>query len=149
MRARREERRFFSATEWAAGLLRRMAPVAVAALFTVGSCSDSTGPSQTDCRLPTTALPEAALLGTVIVAEWQRVGANMPQHSSRDALARSLTALSVPLNSGRCASAQAADARAAITPYKAVIQGSPSAMADLDAVELGVDAVQRFLDGLQ
>jgi hypothetical protein len=129
-------------------MLRRIAPVAVAAFLVVGSCSDSTGPSQT-CSLPTAALPEAALLGTVIVAESQRVVANLPQHSSRDALARSLTALTVPLNAGLCADTQLADANAAVALYEPVIQGSPSAGADLDALRLLMDAVQRFLDGLR
>jgi hypothetical protein len=143
-----ERRRGLSPSVGAAGRLR-LAPVAVAAIFALASCSDATGPSPATCRLPTAALPEAALLGTVIGAESQRVVANLPQNSLRNAVSTSLTALTVPLNAGLCSSDQIASASAAVASYQPVIQGSAAAQADLESLRLALDAVQRFLDGLQ
>jgi hypothetical protein len=119
------------------------------AFFVAASCSDSTGPTPAACTVPAEAMPEAQLLSSVIVAEAQRVVANLPQQGSiRDNLSRSMTAMSTPLNAGSCSTTQIAAARAAVDAYQAVVS-TPAVQADLDALRLMVDAAQRFLDGLR
>jgi hypothetical protein len=133
--------------------VRRIAPVAVFAFLALASCSDVTGPPLVPPpevpRLPAAAQPQAATLAAVVLAEWQRVGANLPQTSQRDALSRALTAIAAPLNSGLYLSTQMPDARAAVAGYQASVPGSAAVQADLDSLRLLLDALQKFLDGLR